>query len=56
MIKCPKTGKYFSFGIQIAPESFKTSMFQNNQSPCPHCGENHSWGMAEVRLLEERES
>lgn len=55
MMKCPRTSKYFALGISIDAESFKTSHFEGNQSQCPHCGEMHTWGMEEVRLLEEIE-
>lgn len=53
MIKCPSTGKYMPLGIEIDAGSFSTATFRGNQSRCPHCGEMHDWGMAEVRLLEE---
>lgn len=45
MAKCPKTGDEFESGIQ----AWSTVMTIKNLSvDCPHCGESHTYDMADV--------
>lgn len=48
MLRCPRTGKAFPTGIAIDPASYVSSVFENNQSGCPYCGEPHAWNKENV--------
>ena len=48
MLRCPKTGKAFPAGIAIDPASYVSTMFENNRTRCPHCGESHTWSKENV--------
>lgn len=50
IIKCPSTGKFIRTGFMADPHGFATGTYQNNTTPCPHCGRNHRWGDAEMAL------
>ena len=43
LVKCPKTGKMFSTGIQADAETIKNLPEVHTRSRCPHCGVVHIW-------------
>ena len=43
LVKCPKTGKMFSTGIQADAETVKNLREVQHRSRCPHCGTDHLW-------------
>lgn len=43
MIRCPKTGRAFSTGIDTDPESFEKIPNVLAFARCPHCGLEHGW-------------
>jgi hypothetical protein len=46
LVKCPKTGKMFSTGIQADAETVKNLPEVQARSRCPHCRSDHLWGDA----------
>jgi hypothetical protein len=46
LVKCPKTGKMFSTGIQADAETVKNLPEVRARSRCPHCRSDHLWGDA----------
>jgi hypothetical protein len=43
LVKCPKTGKMFSTGIQADAETVKNLPEVQTRLRCPHCGTDHLW-------------
>ena len=52
LIKCPVTGKEFSTGIETDAHSLELIPDTVVQSPCPHCGNDHTWSKYDARLSE----
>jgi hypothetical protein len=53
LIKCPITGREFSTGIETDEQSLELIPETVAQSPCPHCGSDHSWSKFDARLSED---
>lgn len=54
MIKCPKTNKPLSTGIDMPKQVFESSHFSNNAVSCPHCGGTHVGQKSDAYLEEGR--
>jgi predicted RNA-binding Zn-ribbon protein involved in translation (DUF1610 family) len=52
ILKCPTTGREYSTGIHVEPDSFEKLPDPVTKSHCPHCGLSHSWRTHEARLAE----
>lgn len=50
MAFCTTKDKYFPTGVVCDPSSFVQATFADNRSQCPHCGQMHRWGDAEIAL------
>jgi predicted RNA-binding Zn-ribbon protein involved in translation (DUF1610 family) len=53
LIKCPVTGLEFSTGIETDEHSLELIPDTAVQSPCPHCGNDHTWSKFDARLSED---
>ena len=55
MINCPKTGKPVYTGMSMDEESFEqdSKAFSQTGTPCPECGELHTWRRQEAFLEED---
>jgi len=52
LIKCPRTSKTFSSGIQTDAESLGMLPQVLTRSQCPHCAAVHSWWTSEAMLVD----
>ena len=52
MIRCPKTGREISTGIECEGDDFKKLPFVIAQTACPSCGCEHSWSKSDAWLKE----
>ena len=52
-IKCPRTGKDVSTGIDIDPDSYEKTPDTLAYTRCPHCGLEHAWWHRDAWLAEE---
>jgi len=52
LLKCPKTGKNFSTGIQAEGNTVEKLPQVQMRSKCPHCGLEHLWWTREATLAE----
>lgn len=50
LIKCPKTGELVRTGINMDPESLRSSSVSGAQMTCSECGGVHTWGSKEAVL------
>ena len=50
LIKCPKTGREFSTGIQVAAETLVRVPQEFTHTRCPYCKAEHSWLPREAEL------
>jgi endogenous inhibitor of DNA gyrase (YacG/DUF329 family) len=47
-IKCPKTGKFVSTGVEMDAAEFGGTPGYEARIRCPHCGETHAWKRTDV--------
>lgn len=52
LIKCPKSGRELSTGIQIEAPDVSRLPQVAGQTRCPHCGSVHFWLPREARWAE----
>lgn len=52
MIKCPKTRRWISTGIDIEPEGFVCIPEVVTTTRCPLCGAEHAWSKNEAFICE----
>jgi len=53
MIKCPKTGRPVSTGIETEPAVFRKLPRVASRMRCPACGEEHAWSVGSAWLASE---
>jgi hypothetical protein len=52
MIKCPKTDRWISTGIDVHPDSYAGIPDTVAKTRCPACGQNHSWSKKDAMICE----
>ncbi len=52
LIQCPHTGRYFSTGIEVDPDTFELLPDTATQLPCPHCGKDHAFAKSRATLVD----
>jgi hypothetical protein len=52
MIKCFRTGRWVSTGIDIDPTSFAQIPEAIAKTHCPACGQDHSWSKKDALICE----
>ncbi len=52
MIKCPKTGRWISTGINVHPETYSSIPEAVAKTRCPDCGEDHWWSKKDALICE----
>lgn len=50
MIKCSRTARWVSTGIDIDPESFTRMPEVMAKARCPDCGQDHSWSKKDALI------
>jgi hypothetical protein len=56
MVRCPKTGKDFSAGVETDQLSFQLTPAFTATIRCPYCGVEHSWSKIDAWLSESAPS
>jgi hypothetical protein len=51
-IKCPKTGRPISTGMEMDRGTFEATAMVGNDVACPHCRERHRWDKKDAYLDE----
>ncbi len=52
MIKCPKTGRWISTGIDVHPDSYASIPDTVAKIRCSACGQNHLWSKKDALICE----
>ena len=52
LIRCPSTGREFSTGIHVEPETFSRLPQKPGNTRCPHCRSVHFWLPQEAKFME----
>jgi predicted RNA-binding Zn-ribbon protein involved in translation (DUF1610 family) len=52
LIQCSYTGRYFSTGIEIDPDTFELLPETATHVPCPHCGQEHVFAKSRATLVD----
>ena len=52
LIRCPKTGRYVSTGINAEPAYFNSPLSTRRRIDCPYCGKEHAWGHRDAVLCD----
>lgn len=50
-IKCPKTGKTISTGMDMDQASLDSSNMSDNAIRCPECGDMHTWNKKDAFIV-----
>ena len=54
ILRCPKTGEEYASSIEMDEASFIRLPDIKVKALCPHCGDEHTWSLREVRLSAEK--